>query len=83
MTDESALALEAGPEVVATDEVASPETAGQPEGQAADAPPQDGAEEEKSASAKRRERERAYKARLQADKEAALQQAADLKPVWV
>ena len=66
MTEESALAFEAGPEAV----VEAPEgeqTEGQTEGQAAEGEP----EEKKSDAAKRREREKAYRARLQSDREAA------------
>jgi hypothetical protein len=58
MTDESALALGAGPEPVVTE---APK--GEDQGQV-ETPPAEGQPEEKSESAKRREREKAYKDRL-------------------
>lgn len=61
MEDESALAPGAGPEPVVTEAPKGEET-GQTDGQAAEGQP-----EEKSESAKRREREKAYRARLQSE----------------
>lgn len=61
MEEESALALGADPEAVVTE---APK--GEDEGQV-ETPPAEGTPEEKSESAKRREREKAYRARLQAE----------------
>ena len=61
MEDVSALAPEAGPEAVVTEE-----PKGEEQGQV-ETPPAEGQPEEKSESAKRRERERAYRARLQTE----------------
>lgn len=66
MTEESALALEAGPEAV----VEAPEGE-QTEGQVETPPAEGEPEEKKSDAAKRREREKAYRARLQSEREAA------------
>ena len=72
MEDESALADPAGPETV----VEAPE--GEEEGQVA-TPPADGEEpkEEKSESAKRRERDKAHRERLRTERDEALAKAAD------
>lgn len=80
MSDESDLAVSAGPETVSQPEVKeAPEgTEGQTEGQAAaDAP--EGEEAEKSEAAKRRDREKAHKERLrkEADDAKALAEKAD------
>lgn len=76
MEDQSAAALEVAPEAVVTPEtegqVADPAAATEPE------TPEAGAEK-KSAAAQRREREKANKARLVAERDAALKEAADLK----
>ena len=70
MTEESVAAIEAAPETVVTE---APEgTEGQVE-----TPPAEGQPEEKSESAKRREREKAYRARLQTEAAEASARAAE------
>lgn len=71
MEDTSALAPEAGPEAFVT-EPAGEATEGQIEGQAAEG---EQPEEKKSEAAKRREREKAYRARLQSERDEALGKA--------
>lgn len=72
MSDESDLAVSAGPETVSQPEVteAPQGTEGQTEGQAAAETPE-GEEAEKSEAAKRREREKAHKERLRKEAEEA------------
>lgn len=73
MSDESDLAVSAGPETVSAPEVTEApqgETQGQTDGLAADAKPE-GEEAEKSEAAKRRERDKAHKERLRQEAEAA------------
>lgn len=69
MEDESVAAIEAAPEAVVTEAPKGDET-GQVE-----TPPAEGQPEEKSESAKRREREKAYRARLQTEAAEALAKA--------
>lgn len=71
MSEESALAQEAGPEVVQSDEL------GQVEGQTAEDAAEVAPEDEKTRTQKRREREKATRERLVAEKEAALAAAAE------
>lgn len=68
MEDVSAAALEAAPEPVVTEAPKGEETEGQIEGQAAEGQPE---EERKSEAAKRREREKAAKARIVAERDEA------------
>lgn len=68
MEDESAAALVAAPEPVVTEAPKGEETEGQTEGQAAEGQPE---EERKSEAAKRREREKAAKARIIAERDEA------------
>lgn len=70
MDDQSALAPEAGPEVVADE--APLETEGQAESQTAEPKPEGEGEDEKTSAQKRREREKAQKLRLRQERDAAL-----------
>ena len=76
MDEQSALAPEAGPEVVTPEVI---ETEGQTDGQAADAP--EGEPEKDSAAKQRRDREKAYKERLRDERDRAIaaQQAAEAR----
>lgn len=76
MTDESVLAVAAGPEDVApeTGEEIT-QTEGQPEGQAAEGADDAPADEKKSAAKERREREKARVAKLEAECQAAIADA--------
>lgn len=73
MDDQSALAPEAGPEVVADE--ALEETEGQADGQTAEPKPEGESEEEKTSAQKRREREKAQKLRLRQERDAAVHAA--------
>lgn len=70
MDDQSALAPEAGPEVVAAE--APVDIEGQAENQTAEPKPEGDGEDEKTSAQKRREREKAQKLRLRQERDAAL-----------